>query len=145
MFKICNLVDEHTREALACQVARRIDADVTVSVLETIAAARGYPQFIRCDNGPELTAHAIRDWCRASGAGTVYIDPGAPWQNPWVESFNARLRDELLAVEQFDSILEAKVLVEDWRIDYNFYRPHSSLGYLAPTIYAATWHAPKLS
>jgi putative transposase len=145
LFKILNLVDEHTREALACHVARRIDADATVTILETVAAGRGYPQFIRCDNGPELTAHAIRDWCGTSGAGTVYIDPGAPWQNPWVESFNARLRDELLAVEQFDTILEAKVLVEDWRIDYNVKRPHSSLGYLAPATYAATWTHPQLS
>jgi putative transposase len=145
LFKILNIVDEHTREALACHVARSIDADATVNVLDTIAAGRGYPEFIRCDNGPELTAHAIRDWCRASGAGTVYIDPGAPWQNPWVESFNARMRDELLAVEQFDSLLEAKVLVDDWRIDYNLNRPHSSLGYLAPATYATTCTKPKLS
>lgn len=83
-------------------------------------------------------------WCRASGAGTAYIDPGSPWQNPYVESFNARLRDELLAVEQFDTILEAKVLVDDWRIDYNLNRPHSSLGYLTPA-YAATQTQPPLS
>jgi putative transposase len=145
LFKILNIVDEHTREALATTVARRIDADATVNALEAIAAVRGYPELIRCDNGPELTAHAIRDWCRASGAGTAYIDPGEPWQNPWVESFNSRLRDELLAVEQFDSILEAKVLVEDWRIDYNTHRPHSSLGYLTPAAYAATWTQPQLS
>lgn len=138
-------VDEHTREALACHVARRIDTDATVDALEGIAAVRGYPEFIRCDNGPELTAHAIRDWCRASGAGTAYIDPGSPWQNPYVESFNARLRDELLAVEQFDTILEAKVLVDDWRIDYNLNRPHSSLGYLTPAAYAATQTQPPLS
>jgi putative transposase len=138
LFKILNLVDEYTREALTCHVARRIDADATVDILETIAAGRGSPEFIRCDNGPELTAHAIGDCCRASGAGTVYIDPGAPWHNPWVESFNARLRDELLAIEQFDSLLEAKALVEDWRIDYNLNRPHPSLGYLAPVTYAAT-------
>lgn len=84
-------------------------------------------------------------WCRASGAGTAYIDPGSPWQNPYVESFNARLRDELLAVEQFDTILEAKVLVNDWRIDYNLNRPHSSLGYLTPAAYAATQTQPPLS
>lgn len=145
LVKIINVVDEHTREALACHVARRVDADATVDVLDGIAATRGYPEFIRCDNGPELTVHAIRDWCRASSAGTHYIDPGQPWQNPWVESFNSRLRDELLAIEQFDTILEAKVLIEHWRIDYNINRPHSSLGYLTPAAHAATWTNPPLS
>jgi hypothetical protein len=84
----------------------------------------------RCDNGPELTANALRDWCRFTGTGTSYIEPGAPWQNPYVESFGGRLRDELLAVEAFSSLLDAQVLVEDWRIEYNTVRPHSALGYL---------------
>lgn len=77
------------------------------------------PRFIRCDNGPELTANALRNWCRFGRAGTAYIDPGSPWQNPWVESYASRMRDELLAVEQFDSLLEAQVLVADWRQEYN--------------------------
>ena len=85
---------------------------------------------------PELTANALRDWCRFSGTGSSYIEPGAPWENPYVESFNGRLRDEFLAVEQFDSLLEAQVLLEDWRIEYNTKRPHSSLGWLAPAAYA---------
>ena len=114
-------------------------------VLEGIVARRGTaPAYIRCDNGPELTANALRDWCRFSGTGSSYIEPGAPWENPYVESFNGRLRDEFLAVEQFDSPLEAQVLLEDWRIEYNTKRPHSSLGWLAPAAYAEQWRAEQL-
>jgi putative transposase len=138
--KLLNIVDEHTREALAIAVDRRIDADATVAVLDRLVAERGRPpRCIRCDNGPELTANALRDWCRFTGAGTSYIEPGAPWQNPYVESFGSRLRDELLAVEAFNTLLEAQVLVEDWRIEYNTLRPHSALGYLTPTDYAKAW------
>jgi putative transposase len=138
--KLLNIVDEHTREALAIEVARRIDADATVKVLDRLVVERGAaPRFIRCDNGPELTANALRDWCRFTGAGTSYIEPGSPWQNPYVESFGGRLRDELLAVEAFNTLLEARVLVEDWRIEYNTLRPHSALGYLTPTDYATAW------
>ncbi len=111
--------------------------------LERLVGDRGRgPEFIRCDNGPELTANAIRDWCRFAGAGTSYIEPGSPWENPYVESFGGRLRDELLAVEQFDTLLEAQVVIEDWRIDYNTCRPHSSLGWKAPAIYAASCPGP---
>lgn len=88
------------------------------------------------DNGPELTAHAVRDWCRTSGAGTAYIEPGSPWENPFVESFGGRVRDEVLGVEAFATLLEAQVVIEDWRIEYNTTRPHSSLGWLAPAAYA---------
>jgi putative transposase len=138
--KLLNVVDEHTREALTITVDRRIDADATVAVLDRLVAERGCaPRFIRCDNGPELTANALPDWCRFAGTGPSYIEPGAPWQNPYVESFGSRLRDELLAVEAFNTLLEAQVLVEDWRIEYNTVRPHSALGYLTPTDYAKTW------
>ena len=146
--KLLNIVDEHTREALIIEVNRRIDADATVKVLDRLVTERGaVPRFIRCDNGPELTANALRDWCRFAGAGTSYIEPGSPWQNPYVESFGGRLRDELLAVEAFTTLLEARVLVEDWRIEYNTLRPHSALGYLTPTDYAKAWTAnhPELS
>jgi putative transposase len=146
--KLLNVMDEHTREALTIQVDRRIDADATVAVLDRLVAERGTaPRFIRCDNGPELTANALRDWCRFTGAGTSYIEPGSPWQNPYVESFGGRLRDELLAVEAFNTLLEAQVLVEDWRIEYNTVRPHSALGYLTPSDYAKAWTAnqPTLS
>jgi putative transposase len=142
ILKLLNIVDEHTREALATLPRRRINADMTVATLDGIVAMRRCtPEFIRCDNGPELTAHALRDWCRSSGTGTSYIEPGSPWENPYVESFNGRLRDELLSVEQFNTLLEAQVVIEDWRIDYNMHRPHSSLGWLAPAVYAERWRA----
>jgi len=146
--KLLNIVDEHTREALTIHVDRRIDADATVALLDRLVAGRGCsPRFIRCDNGPELTANALRDWCRFAGAGTSYIEPGSPWQNPYVESFGGRLRDELLAVEAFSTLLEARVLVEDWRIEYNTTRPHSSLSYRTPADYAQAWglNQPELS
>ena len=148
ILKLLNVVDEHTREALSVTVDRGIDADTTVKLLDRLVTERGaVPRFIRMDNGPELTANALRDWCRFTGTGTSYIEPGSPWQNPYVESFGGRLRDELLAVEAFTSLLEARVLVEDWRIEYNTLRPHSALGYLTPTDYAKTWTAthPTLS
>ncbi len=146
VLKLLNVVDEYTREALAMVAARSINADATVAALERIVAERGTaPECIRCDNGPELTANALRDWCRFSGTESSYIEPGAPWENPFIESPGGRLRDELLAVEQFDTLLEAQVLIEDWRIEYNTRRPHSSLGWLAPAIYAARWKADQLT
>jgi putative transposase len=146
--KILHVVDEFTRESLADVVDHSIDADATVAALDKVAWMRGrHPDFVRCDNGPELTANALRDWCRFTGAGTSYIDPGSPWQNPWVESYGGRMRDELLAVEQFDSLLEAQVLVADWRIEYNTYRPHSALGMVTPAEFAERWrlNQPQLS
>lgn len=129
VIKILHVVDEFTRESLSDLVEYSIDSDATVATLDKIASQRGtHPSFIRCDNGPELTANALRDWCRFSGAGSSYIDPGSPWQNPWVESYGSRMRDELLSIEQFDTLLEAQVLVGDWRTEYNDYRPHSALG-----------------
>lgn len=91
-----------------------------------------------CGGGPDWTGSALRDWCRFNGAGTSYIDPGSPWQNAYVESFNGRLRDKLLACEIFDTLTEAKVLLEDWRIDYSWNRPHSALGNQPPAKYAAS-------
>lgn len=146
--KILHVVDEFTRESLADVVDHSIDADATVAALDKIAAGRGHPAFVRCDNGPELTANALRDWCRFAGTGTSYIEPGAPWESPWVESYGSRMRDELLAIEQFDTLLEAQVLVADWRIEYNTYRPHSALRGLTPAEYADQWkrtNQPSLS
>jgi putative transposase len=140
ILKLLHVVDEYTREALRVKCARRIDADATVAVLERLVSERGCaPAHIRCDNGPELTANALRDWCRFAGAGSAYIEPGSPWQNPYVESFGSRIRDELLGVELFETLVEAQVLVEDWRIDYNFRRPHSALGMMAPARFASSW------
>lgn len=143
ILKCLNICDEFTREALDIRVERRIGADATVATLDALAAKRRAPDFIRCDNGPELTANALKDWCRFSGTGASYIDPGSPWQNPWVESFGGRFRDECLSVEQFDTLAEARVVIEDWRMDYNWYRPHSSLGYLPPARFVQEWQAKQ--
>ncbi len=144
--KLLHVVDEFTREALAIECHRRIDADKTVSVLDQLVAERGTaPGFLRCDNGPEMTANAIRDWCRFSRAGSAYIEPGSPWQNPYVESFGGRVRDELLAVELFSCLTEARVLIEDWRIDYNEHRPHSALGMMAPAVFARGYRETHLA
>jgi len=137
--KLLNIVDEHTREALAMDVDRSTGADTVVACLERLVAQRGAPAYLRMDNGPELIAWALRDWCRLSGLGTVYIEPGSPWENPWIESFNGRARDELLNVEEFGSLTEARIVIEDWRNEYNTWRPHSSLGGLTPAEYAARW------
>ena len=137
ILKLLHVVDEFTREALAIECHRRIDADKTVATLERLVAERGRaPAFIRSDNGAELTANALRDWCRFSRTGTAYIEPGSPWQNPYVESFGSRVRDELLSVELFSCLTEAQVLIEDWRRDYNAHRPHSALGMMAPARFA---------
>jgi putative transposase len=137
--KFLNVVDEFTREALAIEVDRSIDAEETVAVLERLAAKRGAPANLRADNGPELTAAVLREWCGRGETGTAYIEPGSPWQNPYVESFNARLRDELLNVEVFTCLEEAQVLAADWRADYNANHPHSALGMMSPARFAASW------
>ena len=109
-------------------VARSIDADGVVALLDRLAAQRGAPGFVRFDNGPEFVAHAVVDWCRFNGVNTVFIDPGSPWQNAWIESFNGKFRDEFLNLWQFDTLVEARALIEDWRIDYNVNRPHTAHG-----------------
>jgi putative transposase len=137
--KLLHVVDEHTREALAIRVARSIDADHTVGVLDRIVGERGVaPELVRMDNGPEMTANALRDWCRFGGSGRSFIEPGSPWQNPFVESFGSRVRDEVLSVEAFDSVLEAQTVINDWKNIYNHKRPHSSLGWRPPAAYAAS-------
>ncbi|EID14346.1 transposase [Mycolicibacterium phlei RIVM601174] len=103
---------------------------------------------VRFDNGPEFVAHAVSDWCRFNSAGSLFIDPGSPWQNAFIESFNGRLRDELLNSWRFDSLREARVIIEDWRIDYNANRPHSAHGELTPTEFALQWattHQPQVA
>jgi putative transposase len=146
--KLLNIVDEYTRECPAIVVDRSINADRVVAVLDRLAIERGAPGFVRFDNGPEFIAAAVADWCRFNGVGTCFIDPGSPWQNAWIESFNGRLRDEFLNGWTFDSLHEAQVLIEDWRTDYNTNRPHSAHGDLTPTEFAKAWttrHQPQLA
>ena len=119
------MIDEFTREAFAIEVDRGSDADGVVDVLDRLSLEHGAPHYVPFDNGPEFVAHAVSDWCRFNGAGSLFIDPGSPWQNVWIESFNGRLRDELLNSWRFDSLLEARVIIEDWQADYNAIRPHS--------------------
>ena len=138
--KLLYVVDEFTREALAMEAERRIDGDRVVEVLDRIVRERGrHPKFVRCDNGPEMTSHALRDWCRFSRTGAAFIEPGSPWENPFVESFNSRVRDELLSVEVFSCLTEAKVMIEDFRQDYNRCRPHRAHGMMAPAAFKASW------
>lgn len=145
--RFCNLVDEFTREALATAAARSWTADDTVILLDKVIAETGrQPEHLRMDNGPELTAAAMRDWCRFAAVQTAFIEPGAPWQNGYNESFNGRFRDEFLITEQFDTLLEAQVLAEDWRTEYNTERPHGSLHGLTPAAFREQWNTqPALS
>ncbi len=140
--KLLYVVDEFTREALAMEAERNIDGDKVVDVLDRIIAEQGRrPELVRCDNGPEMTSHALRDWCRFSRTGAAFIEPGSPWENPFVESFNSRVRDELLAVESFSCLTEAKVMVEDFRRDYNAHRPHRAHQMMTPAAFATGWKA----
>jgi putative transposase len=146
--KLANIVDERTREALTMRVGRHCTAENLITELERLVVTYGPPDSLRCDNGPELIANALREWCRFSRIKISYIEPGAPWENPYVESFNGRVRDELLNIEEFGSLLEAQVIVEAWRIEYNTYRPHGALGGLTPTevrTARTTEHQPTLS
>ncbi len=144
-FKVLTMCDEFTRESIGGGLDRSITAAEVVRILDRTVARRGVPAFIRCDNGPEFTAATIRHWCSVSGAGTSFIEPGAPWQNPYVESFNGKARDELFAREVFDTICEARVLYDDWREIYNHRRPHSSLDYRPPAVFAAAFIGTELS
>jgi len=131
-FRMLNLIDEYTRECLAILVDRRITSDDVIDQLFNLFVLRGIPEHIRSDNGPEFTAKAIRNWLTKLGVKTLFIEPGSPWENGYIESFNGKLRDELLNREIFMTLIEAKVLIEQWRQEYNQVRPHSSLGYKPP-------------
>ena len=131
-FKILVIIDEYTRECLDILVQRRITSQDVLGRLYWLFLVRGTPEHIRSDNGPEFTAKAVREWLGRLEVKTLYIEPGSPWENGYVESFNGKLRDELLNREVFDTLLEAKALIEDWRNEYNHIRPHSSLGYRPP-------------
>jgi len=131
-FKILNIIDEYTRECLAILVARRIRNQDVIDLLFHLFIFRATPEYIRSDNGPEFTAKAIRKWLANLGVKTLFIEPGSPWENGYVESFNGKLRDELLNLEIFTTLEEAKVLIEQWRREYNHVRPHSARNYQPP-------------
>lgn len=141
-FRILTMVDEYTRECLALDCGRRLGSDDVQARLERLFIDRGLPDFIRSDNGSEFTAKAVKGWLEALGVRTLFIEPGSPWENGYNESFNGKLRDELLNGEIFDTLIEAQVLTERWRQEYNRFRPHSALGYRPPAPLAITDLAP---
>lgn len=143
--KFLAIEDEFTRECLAIEVARSLTSRDVIRTLQRLFVQRGVPRGIRSDNGPEFIAQAIRTWLASSGVETLYIEPGAPWENGRAESFHGKLRDELLNAELFTSVLEAKVLTEAYRTEFNQRRPHSALGYRTPAAFAASLggSAPK--
>ena len=134
--KIVSIVDEHTRECLGGLVDRSLTGDDLTDELDRITRLRGYPAVLRCDNGPELAYAAMAEWA-AERVGLHFIPPGEPWRNGYIESFNARVRDECLNINIFWSLTQARVVISDWKDDYNHRRRHSALGYQAPAVYAA--------
>jgi transposase InsO family protein len=130
--RMLTILDEYTRECLAIDVGRRLNHQDVLERLTDLFVRHGVPEYIRSDNGAEFTAWAVRDWLERLDVQTAYIEPGSPWENGYIESFNGKLRDELLNGEIFDTLLEAKVLTERWRREYNQVRPHSALGYRPP-------------
>ena len=137
--KLLNIVDEHTREALAMRVGRTCTADDVVAVIERSSPSAVHPRICEWTTAPSSSRGRSATGADSPAPTTSYIEPGSPWENPFVESFNGRVRDELLNIEEFGSLLEAQVLVEAWRVEYNTYRPHSSLGGLTPAEYAEHW------
>ncbi|MES0447947.1 MAG: IS3 family transposase [Desulfobacterales bacterium] len=131
-FRILVIIDEYTRECLAMLVARHITSGDVIEQLYELFLLRGVPEHIRSDNGPEFTAKAVRKWLNRVGVKTLFIEPGSPWENGYVESFNSKLRDELLNGEVFTTLFEARIIIEQWRREYNEIRPHSALGYRPP-------------
>jgi len=131
-FRMLTIIDEYTRECLAILVERRLNSEDVLDQLFNLFILRGIPEHIRSDNGPEFTAKAVRKWLERLGVKTLFIEPGSPWENGYIESFNGKLRDELLNGEIFTTLIEAKVLISDWRREYNQVRPHSAKGYKPP-------------
>ena len=131
-YRMLNIIDEFTHECLAIRIDRRLKAIDVIDVLSDLFILRGVPEHVRSDNGPEFVAKAVQAWIGAVGAKTAYIAPGSPWENGFIESFNARLRDELLNGEIFYTLAEAKIVIESWRRHFNTVRPHGSLGYNPP-------------
>ena len=140
-YRMLNIVDEFSRECLAIKAARRLNAHAVIETLADLFVLRGVPAYIRSDNGPEFIADALKSWIGAVGSKTAYIERGSPWENGYVESFNGRLRDELLNGEIFTTLCEAQIVIEAWRQYYNRVRPHSSLGYRPPAPEVVAWPA----
>ncbi len=136
--RLLTVLDEFTRESPAIEVARSMPAGDVISVLDYLFMIRGVPKLIRSDNGSEFIAHSITRWLYDQGIEAIHIAPGSPWENGYIESFNGKFRDEVLNRELFYSVKEAKVIVEDWRMEYNHHRPHSSLGYRTPAEFAVS-------
>jgi transposase InsO family protein len=145
VFRMLTVIDEYSRECLAIEVARHLRSDDVLQVLAELFVRHGAPDHIRSDNGSEFTAKAVRDWLHRLEVETLYIEPGSPWENGYNESFNGKLRDELLNGEIFYSLEEAQVLIERWRRHYNTLRPHSALGYRPPAPETVVHHAADLS
>jgi transposase InsO family protein len=137
------LIDEHTRECLAAHVDWSIRAVDVITIVEAAMARYGVPTHLRTDNGPEFIAYAIQDWLGDKNVKTIYITPGSPWENAYIESFHDKLRDECLNREIFGSLWEARVVIEQWRLYYNAERPHSSLGYQTPSEFAGRAATPS--
>lgn len=131
-FRMLTIIDEYSRECLAIDVSRRLTSEDVLERLSDLFIRRGVPDYIRSDNGPEFTAKCVKEWLARVEVKTLFIEPGSPWENGYIESFNGKFRDELLDGEIFDTLLEAKVLIERWRLEYNTIRPHSALGYRPP-------------
>jgi putative transposase len=136
--RILTVLDEYTRECLEIRVERSISATKVIDTLEWLGLVRGLPDHIRSDNGPEFVAHAIQQWLGDNHCQTIYIQPGSPWENPYIESFNGKLREECLNRYAFASGREAQKITTGWKEEYNQYRPHSSLGYQTPAEFAAS-------
>jgi putative transposase len=136
--RMLTLIDEYTRECLAIRVARRLGRYEVIEALADVMLLRGTPEHIRSDNGPEFVAEELRKWLARVGIGTLYIEPGSPWENGYCESFNGKLRDECLNGEIFYSLKEAQIVIEKWREEYNTRRPHSALGYRPPALAACS-------
>jgi transposase InsO family protein len=135
--KWLSIVDEYTRECLALKVDRSLTSEDVIDTLAELFAMRGVPRSIRSDNGPEFIARAIQRWLEKVEVQALYIEPGSPWENGYAESFHSRFRDEFLAMEEFETLAAARRLTKHWRDDYNQTRPHSSLGYVPPAVFAA--------
>ena len=131
-FRMLTVLDEYTRECLAIRVARRLNSNDVLDTLAELFFRKGIPCHIRSDNGSEFAARIVRNWLKRLGVKTLFIEPGSPWENGYIESFNGKLRDEVLNRESFDTLAEAKAIIEAWRREYNQVRPHSSLGYRPP-------------